>query len=163
MSYQWKLKGILIWRVNYWNSPEASPAGTLQNPWEDPMSYMTGYGTANGQLRYWGNGDGRLLYPPNRNPNDRSKQYLVGPVCSVRLENLRDGIEDYEYFHLLEEAVKNARPDQMGLIAKAKSLLDVPESIFRDGRTFTKNPQMLLAYRKQIGEVLDALMRGGQQ
>jgi hypothetical protein len=163
MSYQWKLKGILIWRVNYWNSPEASPAGTLQNPWVDPMSYMTGYGTANGQIRYWGNGDGRLLYPPNRNPNDHSKKYLAGPVCSVRLENLRDGIEDYEYFHLLEEAVKNARLNQETLIEKAKSLLDVPESIFSDGRTFTKDPQMLLAHRKQIGEVLGELMKGSEQ
>jgi hypothetical protein len=163
MSYQWKLKGILIWRVTYWNSPEASPPGTLQNPWEDPMSYVTGYGTASGQLRYWGNGDGRLLYPPNRNPNDRSKKYFVGPVCSVRLENLRDGIEDYEYFHLLEEAVKNARPDQKPLAEKTRALLDIPESIFRDGRTFTKDPQMLLSYRKQIGEMLDELVKGSQQ
>ncbi len=25
---------------------------------------------------------------------------LVGPVASMRLENIRDGIEDYQYLHL---------------------------------------------------------------
>ena len=163
MSYQWKLKGILIWRVTYWNSVEASPPGTLQNPWKDPMSYMTGYGTANGQLRYWGNGDGRLLYPPNRDPNDHSRKYLVGPVCSERLEDLRDGIEDYEYFHLLEDAVRKTRPDQRELAAKGEALLAIPASIFSDGRTFTKDPQILLAYRKQVGDLLDQLSRGSQR
>jgi hypothetical protein len=127
------------------------------------MSYVTGYGTATGEVRYWGNGDGRLLYPPNRNPNDHSRKYLVGPICSVRLENLRDGIEDYEYLHLLEEAMKNARPSQRQVAEKARSLLNIPESIFRDGRTFTKDPQQLLAYRRQVGEVLEELLRGTQR
>ena len=44
---------------------------------------------------------------------------IDGPIASVRLKNLRDGMEDYEYFVLLknrggadivEEIVKNAVP-----------------------------------------------------
>lgn len=44
---------------------------------------------------------------------------INGPIASVRLKNLRDGMEDYEYFVLLEkcggeaiieEIVKNAVP-----------------------------------------------------
>ena len=44
---------------------------------------------------------------------------INGPIASVRLKNLRDGMEDYEYFvllknrggeDLLEEIVKNAIP-----------------------------------------------------
>ena len=37
------------------------------------------------------NGDGILIYPP-QNP-------LQGPLSSIRLENIRDGIEDFELFH----------------------------------------------------------------
>ena len=32
---------------------------------------------------------------------------LEGPINSIRMELLREGIEDYEYFWLLQELVKN--------------------------------------------------------
>jgi hypothetical protein len=34
-----------------------------------------------------------------------SEPCLDGPVNSVRWENLRDGMEDYEYFWLLSQAI----------------------------------------------------------
>ncbi len=36
MTYAWGLKGILVWRADYWNSPTLFPPGVLQNPWADP-------------------------------------------------------------------------------------------------------------------------------
>ncbi|HSA96692.1 MAG TPA: glycoside hydrolase domain-containing protein, partial [Acidobacteriota bacterium] len=65
MTYKWGLEGVLVWRADYWNSPTLFPAGALQNPWQDPMSYTVGYGVPYGQVNHWGNGDGRFLYPPN--------------------------------------------------------------------------------------------------
>ena len=47
---------------------EASPSDYLQNPWEEAMSFVTGYGWPAGKQTGWGNGDGRLFYPPNREP-----------------------------------------------------------------------------------------------
>ena len=75
LSYKYQLSGILVWSANYWNSFTASPTGYLQNPWEDPMSYTVGYGTPYGQVNDWGNGDGRFLYPPNRDPNGEKNKY----------------------------------------------------------------------------------------
>lgn len=47
------------------------------------------------------NGDGALFYPGNDAGID-------GPVASLRLKALRDGMEDYEYFALLEKLGEKA-------------------------------------------------------
>jgi hypothetical protein len=157
MSYQWGLKGILVWRANYWTSASLFPPGVLQNPWQDPMSYTVGYGVPFGQPNLWGNGDGRFLYPPNRDPNTDKSKHLEGPVDSVRWEILREGIEDYEYFVLLEKAVRDAPPAKAAAAARAKALLRIPAEIFRDGRTYTKDPKALLDYRQKVAAAIEDL------
>ncbi|MCZ7639697.1 MAG: hypothetical protein M5U12_28815 [Verrucomicrobia bacterium] len=67
-SWQYGVQGLLIWATLWWHSPTAYP-DSLQDPWEDPMSWVSGYGTPAGTRSPWGNGDGRFLYPPRRNPN----------------------------------------------------------------------------------------------
>ena len=155
MTYQYRMKGILVWRANYWTSSTLFPPDVLQNPWEDPMSYVVGYGVPYGQVNSWGNGDGRFLYPPNRNPGKDKAKYVCGPVNSVRWEILREGIEDYEYFVLLEKAVKNAGPERQALADKALELLNFPGSLFKNGKEYTKNPQDLLDYRQKIALLLE--------
>jgi hypothetical protein len=159
MSYRFGLKGILVWRANYWNSPTVFPRDRIQNPWEDPMSYTVGYGTPYGQVNYWGNGDGRFLYPPNRDPNGEKKKYLCGPVNSVRWEILREGIEDYEYFRHLENAVKEAPPAKKDLAKKGKAILRIPETIFSSGREYIQDPNVLFEYRRRIAELLEKLLQ----
>lgn len=159
MTYKWGLKGILVWRADYWNSPTLFPPGTLQNPWEDPMSYTVGYGLPYGQVSHWGNGDGRFLYPPNRDPGRDKAKYLCGPVDSVRWEILREGIEDYEYFVLLDAAVKKARtnPKLRAEAAEAAKLLEFPASVFTTGQDYTKDPLVLLGLRAKIAEAIERL------
>jgi len=131
-SYQHQLKGILIWQTTYWDSNAASPEGYLQNPWEQAMSFVRGYGWPLGKQTIWGNGDGRLFYPVNRDPNNDSKTYVDRPVPSLRLEILRDGIEDYEYF----------------------VMLTIPETIYTNETTYSKNPLDIINYRKQLAEYI---------
>ena len=157
LSYKFHLKGILIWSAIYWNSSTASPNGVLQNPWEDPMSYTVGYGLPYGKQNGWGNGDGRFFYPPNRDPGDRAKKYLDGPVPCLRLEKIRDGVEDYEYLLLLEKAaetegIKNKKPGR-----EARTLLDLPDSLVTGPTNYNKDPQALIQYRNKIGELLNTL------
>jgi hypothetical protein len=160
MAYRYGLRGLLVWRANYWTSPTVFPPDSIQNPWQDPMSYTVGYGTPYGQVNYWGNGDGRFLYPPNRDPNRDHTKYLCGPVNSVRWEILREGVEDYEYFRLLEKAVEEAPPAEEKLARKGRALLEFPADIFRNGQDFTKNPRVLLDYRRRLGETLEKLLAG---
>lgn len=160
MTYQYKLKGILIWSANYWNSNELSEDGRLQNPWEDPMSYVTGYGSPLGFVRCWGNGDGRLLYPPNRDVNGDKQKFMEGPVRSIRLAILRDGIEDYEYFVLLQKLRDNLNPRKdKDLIAQADSLLQFDGSFFTRGDQYTKNPLVLYERRQAIASLIEVLQK----
>lgn len=154
MTYAWKLDGILIWSANYWNSYSASPSGYLQNPWTEPASYVQGYGWPYGKQTVWGNGDGRLFYPPNRNPNHEGKAYITGPVPSIRLEFLRQGIEDYEYLVMLEDLTNKKRDKNRKMVREAEKLLEIEGKIFSDGKIYTKNPLELIEYRKIIAEMI---------
>lgn len=76
LNRRYNITGLLYWSTVYWGSPD-------RDPWDDP-----GF-----RIRF--NGDGFLFYPGD----DAS---IDGPVASIRLKNLRDGLEDYEYFALLD-------------------------------------------------------------
>ncbi len=158
-SYQYQLKGILIWETTYWNSDAASPEGYLQNPWAEPMSFVTGYGWPLGKQTFWGNGDGRLFYPMNRDPQNDTKTYSGKPVPSVRLETLRDGIEDYDYFVMLGNAIKTASGAKAKMAGEAKSLLTIPQTIYTNETTYSKNPQDMLEYRKKVAGYIVALSK----
>ena len=153
------LKGILIWRNNYWNSMSAVEGGNLQNPWDEPASFVYFDRSSEMTNDIWGNGDGRLFYPNNRAPGvDTETAYTGRPVPCVRLEILRDGIEDYEYLHQLEEKI----PAMSAADArKARSLLTLPGSVFQDDneihdeKYYIKDPQYLLQRREQIARLLE--------
>lgn len=153
-SWQYRLKGILMWETTYWNSTSASPEGYLQNPWEEAMSFVSGYGWPHGKQTIWGNGDGRYFYPLNRNPNTDETSHVGRPVPSLRLELVRDGIEDYEYFVILDNAVKKASKKRKDIAREAEKLLTVPREIYTNETTYSKNPQDILAYRKKLAEYI---------
>jgi len=155
-SYKYNLKGILIWQTMYWNSQAASPEGYLQNPWHEAMSFVQGYGWPLGKQTIWGNGDGRFFYPLNRDPNNDPETYIGKPVPSLRLELLRDGIEDYEYLVMLEEAVAMSSKKKTG---KARELLSIPEYIYTNETTYSKNPQDILTFRKKLAEQIVKLKK----
>ena len=159
-SYVYRLKGVLMWETTYWNSNEASPKGYLQNPWQEAMSWVTGYGWPYGKQTIWGNGDGRFFYPENRDPNkDKTTAYQGYPIPSIRLEFLRAGIEDYEYMCILEKLMKVASKKQASLVKEAKQLLQIPKSIYTDEKTYNKDPQVLLEHRQKIAELIEKFMK----
>ena len=159
-SWKYGLDGILIWQSNYWTSPTAFPKPKRQNPYEDPMSYRTGYGMKPGEIMYWGNGDGRFIYPPksvfeSEEPNEE------GPVSSIRWEMLREGMEDYEYLWLLRDLVQKGR--ERGLdeqtLQRAEALLEVPESITKELDDFSKSPQPIFEHRQKVAQMIEALRK----
>jgi hypothetical protein len=75
-SRRYGLSGLLYWTMLFW------PAG---EPWMNPLTYR--------QF----NGEGSLFYPG-------ADASIEGPVASMRLKALRDGMEDYEYLVLAGEA-----------------------------------------------------------
>ena len=157
MSYKYNLEGILVWQSNQWNNSgnRVFPGNMLQNIWEDPMTYKSGYGTPLGSSPEFGNGDGMFFYPPNRDPNNDKSKYLTGPVPSIRLEILREGLDDYDYMMMLEDCVEKAGTNHQSLIKKARKLLNFGSEVFVNDTTYAKNPQILMDYRLQMGQLLE--------
>jgi len=156
-TWQRRIKGVLVWATNYWTSTAAYPdPAHPQNPYEDPMSWTSGYSTPKGVKRPWGNGDGRFFYPPEAAATGRPKgPILEGPVDSIRWEMLRDGIEDYEYLVILKQLLERK---QKVVPAEAheryRRLLEVPASITKSLTDFTKDPRPLERHRDAIARAI---------
>ncbi len=156
-SWQAQVEGILLWESNYWSSPNAYP-DTRQNPYEDSMSWVEGYGLATGEKRPFAAGDGRLIYPPEACFDGSDGPVLDGPVSSIRLEAQRDGIEDYEYLVMLKRILGEKRdaltPDQ---VASYEKLLEVPGEITAGLTSYTTDPVPIAARRQEVAEALESL------
>jgi len=152
-AFQREIIGSLVWESVYWTSSAAFP-NEAQNPYDDPMGYVSGYSTAPGSKQYWGNGDGRFLYPPleaaTPGRND-GKAMIKPPVSSIRWEMIREGIQDYEMLLMLRD-LKAQRPE---LAEQIDALLVVPESITSSMTDFTTDPAPIYERRRAIARLLE--------
>jgi hypothetical protein len=155
-TWQRNISGILIWDSNYWTSQD----NPKQNPYADPMGYVSGTQPKDGQ--YWGNGDGRFIYPPLAAAGGVTGNQAVmdRPVSSIRWEMLREGIEDYEYLWLLRDLIAKKRNSlSADQIQAYESLLAVPKDITVDATTFTADPRPIYAQRTKIAEAIEQLVK----
>jgi hypothetical protein len=152
-----RVTGVLIWETVYWTSGTAYPdRANPQNPYLDPMCWVVDDKLAPGTKRPWGNGDGRFLYPPEAAADGcAAAPVLDGPVDTVRLELLRDGIEDYEYFVILKRllAEKGAKLDPRTR-ANAEALLAVPADVSASLTSFTRDPATIEAHRDRLARAI---------
>jgi len=157
------IDGILVWSTNYWTSSAAFPdPAHPQNPYEDPMGYRSSYGTPKGVKAFWGNGDGRFLYPPESAavPGLSGPGPVIEPpVSCIRLEMLREGIEDWEYLYLLRDLIERRKAKGAEDLAEFEALLEVPESITRGMTTFTTDPGPIYERRREVAEAIERLGR----
>ncbi len=132
IAWKYDIEGLLYWQTIFWR---------LGNPWENPETYPTV------------NGDGCLLYP---DPNNSEKV-----TNSIRLEIIRDGIEDYDYFAILKSLVNCAEDNKVDvnnrLIGRARELLSIPEEIVATKSRYTLSPRKLLLYREHLGNIIEKL------
>ncbi len=77
-SFRYGITGLLYWTTVYWEK-----AG---DPWTNSLTYASGSAPFNGE--------GSLFYPG-------ADAGFDGPVASMRLKQIREGLEDYEYLALL--------------------------------------------------------------
>lgn len=159
-TWQRGIEGILVWQSNYWTSDTAYPdRDQPQNPYLDPMGWVSGYDTPAGTKRGWGNGDGRFVYPPEAAADGNpAAPVLDGPVDSIRFEMLRDGIEDYEYLAILRRLL-SAQANRLSETdhARYQRLLDVPEALTATATEFTTDPGVIEARRAEVAQAIAAL------
>ncbi len=157
-TWKRRIDGLLIWQTNYWTSDVAYPdAGRPQNPYQDPMGWVTGYSTPSGLRIPWGNGDGRFIYPPEAAADGCPAQpVLDDPVDSIRFEMLRDGIEDFEYMAMLDRLARAIPEPERAPYA---TLLVVPDAVSRDLTHFTKDPAPIEAHREAVARAIETLSK----
>jgi hypothetical protein len=90
---EWDVDGLLNWGFNRWGKP------TTGEGWRDP--YQNPLSLTKGRLR--SNGCTSLIYP-GYYPRYGLKDPYAPPVSSLRLEALRDGLEEREYLRLAKAA-----------------------------------------------------------
>ncbi len=136
MNWKYNVTGDLYWSTTYWH----------KNPWRTPMSYTPD------DRGMWGNGDGYLLYPPER--GEPKGKVLTGPLPSLRIKLIREGIEDAEYLWMLEERVKGmANPPK-----EAINALEEARGLVRSQTDFETSPERLQEVRRKVGLALEKLI-----
>jgi hypothetical protein len=135
VAWRFQYAGWLHWELNVWRNNMAGSKRWPEVPW-DP---------ARGGIR---NGEVGRIYPGPE----------VTPLPSVRLENMRDGIEDYDYFWTLNEICRKL-PD--GDPRKAAALQLMEESIrslcSSRGR-FERDPERIMGIHEQLGRAIERLL-----
>ena len=84
------------------------------------------------------------------------------PLPSIRLENYRDGQEDYAYFCILEDAVRQVKAKEKlteaeaAWLKEAEAALVVPETLVKGMDVYSRDPQVLRAWRDHLGDLIEA-------
>lgn len=81
------------------------------------------------------------------------------PVSTLRLENFRDGVEDYNYAHILEGLYAAHADKDDAWAREAKKMLDVPLSVMESLTNFTDDPQVVYAWRDRMADLIDEATR----
>jgi len=84
------------WQIGKWGKL-VNRQRTMTNLWVDPITYIKDKGTGD-----YVNGDGVMVYPGQDILFPDEDRGIAGPIASIRLKNIRRGVQDYEYLWLAE-------------------------------------------------------------
>jgi hypothetical protein len=129
---KFQVDGFLYYRVAGWLENDAPITGGPYTDW------IPAY---HSQLP---DGDGQIICA---GPN--------GPLATVRLENIRDGIEDYEYWWLLDELIASGDASPEALAAA-----EVPDELLTGVNAYSEDPELLEQVRLRVARAIERLQRG---
>jgi hypothetical protein len=132
MSYQAKVDGVLYYQTTRWVGGQTILNDGVFSNWND----LTGGAP----------GDGSLLYP---GPD--------GPMASMRLSNVRDGMQDYNLLDVLAQKIANppSHTSTKQLVA-AKALLGAT-AIVQGDQSYTEDPQTYRTWRRSVAAAIGQL------
>lgn len=129
---QYNVTGFLYWQCNYW--------GRVENPWTNMATVGKHHETGELWLSESVFGDGSVIYPG-------SQVGVTGPCSSMRLESVRDGLEDFELFTMLEE--------KLGSDAVNGIIKQVSDNIIE----FSSDEEAFVAARIELGNMLEEALK----
>ena len=119
----------------------------MVNDWEDAKNWTKKYEKSVGGEVVNTYGNGVLIYPGGALPEYVEKygsDGYPGPIGSLRLESVRDGVEDYDYFTLLDQKYGEGTSD---LIIK---------QITTSLGSYKTDAELFNALRTAVGDLLSA-------
>jgi len=131
--------------------------GTLHapiNPWTNTMTHIFDGSTH-------GNGNGVLLYPPTKTPP--TSLLVAPPINSLRWEMVREGIEDREFFWLLDQCLQRREPvlgPNHPAVVQAKNARASALGTVLARTYYDTDPQKIYAGRLAVAEAIEALDDG---
>ncbi len=138
MTARQRPDGFLYYQVSIWNSRKPITSGPFTD-W-DPRSWTT----------YHGDGSWTCVGPDGT------------PLPTIRLENFRDGLEDYAYALILEAIIRQREasadalpPAQKQWLTNAKAALPVPDTLVKSMTDYSRDPAQLYAWRNRIADLID--------
>jgi hypothetical protein len=140
LPYRINSHGMLYWKTTEWLFNDTPIREGPYTRW-DPVSSRHSSGK-------WYNGDGSLLCA---GPD--------GPIPTIRLANIRDGLEDYEYLWLLAQLVDAADDlpgsgQKQAFLNQAAPLLAVPSTVVASQTNYTHSSQTLYDFRASLAEAI---------
>jgi hypothetical protein len=97
------------------------------------------------------NGDGYVAYPGD-------EIGVGGPVPSIRLMAVREGVDDYEIFHALKPFAEQGERNAQEILEVVRSLVIVPNPGGMLSTSFMPDPDAVCHARVKAGEILDELL-----
>ena len=136
MMYDYGYTGNLYYLAVMGGDSQSEDSGAY-NPWEDAESNSVS------------NGDGNLVYPGTYYGID-------GPVGTIRLESIRDGMEEYEYFYILENLYEEmADYYKAGSLSYRSVCNDIFASLYTDGHfSDSLTAQDVLDARQKVADAI---------
>jgi hypothetical protein len=143
MPFKYESQGFLYYSLNYWKT------GPVHTPFPEHLNKgpLTNY-----DGRSWGdtNGDGLVFYPGDN-----------GPVVTMRMKNIRDGLEDYEYLWLLRQNINKIKSGEVkapeGWVVKAEQTMIHAMSLVKSMKVYTENSGEILKVRQEMALLLEEL------
>jgi hypothetical protein len=130
INRQYDINGLLYWTTSGWYDEHG--------PWLVPgFVHYSQIAENRYEARYF-NGGGMLFYPGNEVGFD-------GPVTTIRLKNIREGLEDYEYFAILEEK---------GQVEFMNEMVDL---VCPEWWDYSGDPEILFQVREKLASKIESL------
>jgi len=136
MSYKAGVEGVLYYATNRWLRSDHANQLLVNDGILSAWKAATFNGTA---------GDGSMFYPGP-----------TGPMASIRLENFRDGMEDYNLLWLLSHDLAAKPHLPPALKAHAAKLL-AADDVVTDQRNFTEDPARYRHWRTDLIATITAV------
>ncbi|RAP75979.1 DUF4091 domain-containing protein [Paenibacillus montanisoli] len=156
LRYRYRIEGYFVWHGTHWRHNHQGPRGRWhQNVYSYAVTFMY---VAKDEAAYYGedgvhfgNGDGILFYP-GREPFFREQDRGIdGPISSIRMKNLRRGIQDYEYLWLAAQRGHQAAADA---IAREAVPIGMHETVAGGQASWSSCGSKWDDYRRQAAELI---------